>query len=69
METALDTYGRLDIVVSNAGVVQFPSFAEYPDDEFERMVDIRLRGTWHAVASGGGGGALAWATTRAATPR
>ncbi|MEV5302659.1 MULTISPECIES: SDR family NAD(P)-dependent oxidoreductase [Amycolatopsis methanolica group] len=46
VETALDTYGRLDIVVNNAGVVQFHSFAEYPDDEFERMVDIHLRGTW-----------------------
>lgn len=47
VETALDTYGRLDIVVNNAGVVQFHSFADYPDDEFERMVDIHLRGAWH----------------------
>ncbi|GAB3347607.1 SDR family NAD(P)-dependent oxidoreductase [Amycolatopsis echigonensis] len=47
VEAALATYGRLDIVVNNAGVVQFHSFPDYPDDEFERMVDVHLRGTWH----------------------
>jgi NAD(P)-dependent dehydrogenase (short-subunit alcohol dehydrogenase family) len=43
---ALDAYGRLDVVVNNAGVVQFHEFADYPADEFELMIDIHLRGTW-----------------------
>ena len=43
---AIDAYGRLDIVVNNAGVVQFHEFADYPRDEFDLMVDIHLRGTW-----------------------
>ncbi|MEU6643609.1 SDR family NAD(P)-dependent oxidoreductase [Saccharomonospora sp. NPDC046836] len=46
IETALKAFGRIDIVVNNAGIVQFHRFAEYPDDEFEQMLDIHFRGTW-----------------------
>lgn len=46
VEHALDAFGRIDVVVNNAGVVQFHEFADYPDDEFDLMVDIHLRGTW-----------------------
>lgn len=46
VQAALDAYGRIDVVVNNAGVVQFHEFADYPDDEFDLMVDIHLRGTW-----------------------
>ncbi len=46
VQAAIDAYGRIDVVVNNAGVVQFHEFAGYPDDEFDLMVDIHLRGTW-----------------------
>jgi NAD(P)-dependent dehydrogenase (short-subunit alcohol dehydrogenase family) len=46
VEAALNAFGRIDVVVNNAGVVQFHEFADYPNDEFDLMVDIHLRGTW-----------------------
>ena len=62
VEKALSEYGRVDIVVNNAGVVQFHKFGDYPADEFETMLDIQLRATWqvtraawpHLVAQGYG---------------
>src|SRR6516165_4061923 len=33
VETALESFGRIDIVVNNAGIVHFHRFPEYPDDE------------------------------------
>ena len=35
---ALDTYGRLDIVVNNAGINTSPPFAEGTSDAFDRMM-------------------------------
>jgi NAD(P)-dependent dehydrogenase (short-subunit alcohol dehydrogenase family) len=49
IETALQSFGRIDIVVNNAGIVHFHRFPEYPDDEFEQMLDVQLRGTWHVT--------------------
>jgi NAD(P)-dependent dehydrogenase (short-subunit alcohol dehydrogenase family) len=46
VQTALDAFGRIDVVVNNAGIVQFHKFADYPDDEFARMLAIHLHGTW-----------------------
>lgn len=46
VETALEAFGRVDIVVNNAGMAHFYKFAEYPDEELDRMLDVHLRGTW-----------------------
>jgi NAD(P)-dependent dehydrogenase (short-subunit alcohol dehydrogenase family) len=46
VQTALDAFGRVDIVVNNAGIVHFYKFEAYPDDEFDLMFAIQLRGTW-----------------------
>ena len=62
VQTALDAFGRIDIVVNNAGIVHFYKFEDYPDDEFDRMFAIHLRGTWfvtkqawpHLIAQGYG---------------
>lgn len=46
VSTALSSYGRLDIVVNNAGVAHSYSFADYPQQEFESLLSIHVRGTW-----------------------
>lgn len=46
VQTALQVFGRIDIVVNNAGIVQFHKFPDYPDDEFETMIAVQLRATW-----------------------
>ena len=46
VQSALDAFGKVDIVVNNAGIVHFYKFDDYPDDEFDTMLAIQLRGTW-----------------------
>ncbi len=46
VETALEAFGRIDVVVNNAGIVHFYKFEAYPDDEFDTMFAIQLRATW-----------------------
>jgi NAD(P)-dependent dehydrogenase (short-subunit alcohol dehydrogenase family) len=47
VDVALKAFGRVDIVVNNAGIVHFYEFADYPADEFEQMLGIHVRAAWH----------------------
>jgi NAD(P)-dependent dehydrogenase (short-subunit alcohol dehydrogenase family) len=47
VQSALDIFGRVDIVVNNAGIVHFHSFADYPDDEFDEMLNIQFKAAWY----------------------
>jgi NADP-dependent 3-hydroxy acid dehydrogenase YdfG len=55
-------FGRLDIVVANAGVGAYGPFLELDPDELEAMIDVNLKGTLytaaaalpHLIAAGGG---------------
>lgn len=59
---ALDTWGRVDVVVNNAGQVRMGAFADFPDAHIDTLLDTQLRGTlnvsrpaWRAMAAAGGG--------------
>lgn len=43
------TFGRLDLVVANAGVTALGDLASTPDDTFERVVDVNLHGVVRTV--------------------
>jgi len=45
----LEELGGLDILVSNAGVVDYKPLWEIPEDEWSTIVDINLTGSWRAV--------------------
>ena len=47
IQAAVETYGRLDCVHNNAGIegVTAP-MADYPDEEWDRVIDINLKGVW-----------------------
>jgi NAD(P)-dependent dehydrogenase (short-subunit alcohol dehydrogenase family) len=49
IDTALDRYGRIDILVHNAGNVRQSSLKEMSYDDFEAVVDVHLRGAFHVV--------------------
>ena len=49
IDTALDRYGRIDILVHNAGNVRPASLKEMTYDDFEAIVDVHLRGAFHVV--------------------
>jgi NAD(P)-dependent dehydrogenase (short-subunit alcohol dehydrogenase family) len=46
---ALDTYGRVDILVHNAGNVRRGSLKEMDYEDFDAVLDVHLRGAFHVV--------------------
>lgn len=49
VETALDTYGRIDIVVNNAGFLRDRSFAKMTPDEIVPVVEVHLLGSMYVT--------------------
>jgi 3alpha(or 20beta)-hydroxysteroid dehydrogenase len=48
---ASDTYGRLDVLVNNAGILMFRRIADMTLAEFQRVIDVNLKGTWLGTKS------------------
>jgi glucose 1-dehydrogenase len=46
IHTAVQTFGRLDIVVANAGLTLFGDFFSYPPDSFSRVMQLNLGGSF-----------------------
>ncbi|WP_067693835.1 SDR family NAD(P)-dependent oxidoreductase [Nocardia jejuensis] len=49
IDTALNTYGRIDILIHNAGTVRPGSLTELSFEDFEAVIDVHLRGAFHLV--------------------
>jgi NAD(P)-dependent dehydrogenase (short-subunit alcohol dehydrogenase family) len=49
INTALDHYGRIDILIHNAGIVRAASLKEMTYDDFDAVLDVHLRGAFHVV--------------------
>ncbi|BBY23497.1 SDR family NAD(P)-dependent oxidoreductase [Mycobacterium stomatepiae] len=47
--TAVDTYGRIDILVHNAGNVRRASLKEMSYEDFDAVLDVHLRGAFNVV--------------------
>jgi NAD(P)-dependent dehydrogenase (short-subunit alcohol dehydrogenase family) len=47
VEVALGEFGRVDVLVHNAGIVVAGPFAELPVSEVRRVLDVHLLGAWH----------------------
>ncbi len=47
IETAVDTFGTVDIVVNNAGILRDKSFANMTLDEVDAVLDVHLRGAFY----------------------
>ena len=44
--TTVDTFGRLDVLVNNAGVLAFATIADMPLAEFRRILEVNAVGCW-----------------------
>ena len=46
---AASTFGRLDVVVNNAGYIKANSVEDMPEDEFRRQIEINLFGVYNVT--------------------
>lgn len=46
LESTISAFGRLDIMVNNAGVTRDKTMRKMSLDDFEFVIDVHLRGTW-----------------------
>lgn len=46
MDTAVERYGKLDIVFNNAGIGMPGSIVDLPEDSFDRVVAVNLKGVY-----------------------
>jgi NAD(P)-dependent dehydrogenase (short-subunit alcohol dehydrogenase family) len=49
IQKALDHYGRIDILIHNAGNVRRGSLKEMTYEDFDAVIDVHLRGAFHVV--------------------
>lgn len=49
IQAALDHYGRIDVLIHNAGNVRRVSLKEMTYEDFDAVVDVHLRGAFHVV--------------------
>ncbi|OQU96573.1 MaoC like domain-containing protein [Cladophialophora immunda] len=46
VRTAIDTWGRIDILINNAGILRDKAFANMTDDLWHPILNVHLRGTY-----------------------
>jgi NADP-dependent 3-hydroxy acid dehydrogenase YdfG len=52
VELALTRFGRLDVIINNAGVMPLSPLEALKVDEWNRMIDVNIRGVLHGIAVG-----------------
>lgn len=49
VQTAIDNFGNIDILVHSAGIVRRSPLAEMSAKDFDEVLDVHLRGAFHVV--------------------
>ncbi|MDG6895356.1 SDR family oxidoreductase [Volucribacter amazonae] len=50
-QRALELYGRIDVLLNNAGVMPLSLLQELKVDEWNQIIDINIRGVLHGIAA------------------
>ena len=48
-EEIINKYGAIDILINNAGVSTFKNFEDRPEEEFDFVMDVNLKGTFFGI--------------------
>ena len=51
IEKALSAFGQIDVLVNNAGLMSIAPLSELKVDEWDRMIDINIKGVLYGIAA------------------
>jgi NADP-dependent 3-hydroxy acid dehydrogenase YdfG len=51
VDTAVKTYGRVDVIVNNAGLMPQSTLEKLRIDEWDRMIDVNIKGVLYGIAA------------------
>jgi len=51
IQHAVDTFGRVDVMINNAGLMAIAPISELRVDEWDRMIDINIKGVMYGIAA------------------
>jgi NADP-dependent 3-hydroxy acid dehydrogenase YdfG len=51
VQLACETYGRLDVIVNNAGIARLSRIDDVQVSDWEEMIDVNLKGTLYGIAA------------------
>ena len=51
IETAVKTFGQVDVMINNAGLMAIAPISELRVDEWDRMIDINIKGVLYGIAA------------------
>ena len=51
VDAAVAEFGRIDVMLNNAGLMPLAPLEQLKADEWDRMIDVNLKGTLHGIAA------------------
>jgi 3-oxoacyl-[acyl-carrier protein] reductase len=49
VSTVMSRYGRIDVLVNNAGIVMDAQLKKMTDEQFDKVIDVNLKGTYNCA--------------------